>query len=87
MNVHDYAHGSRKKSLNLSVNKDLVNAAKAKNIKLSLFFESKLSELLNNEIKSCGGRDSNTRTPTRQGPKPCAFSNLSNPRVSRYFTF
>ncbi len=27
----------------------------------------------------CGGRDSNTRTPTRQGPQPCAFDLAGQP--------
>ena len=83
MNTYDYTYKSGKKKLTLSVNKDLVNAAKAKNINLSYFLESKLSALLDDEIRTCGGRDSNTRTPTRQGSKPCAFSKLSNPRVFR----
>jgi hypothetical protein len=74
MNTYDYTYRCGKKKLTLSVNKDLVMAAKEKNINLSAFVESKLLELLSPGINSCGGRDSNTRTPTRQGPKPCAFS-------------
>jgi hypothetical protein len=31
--------------------------------------------------KKCGGRDLNPRIPAEQGPKPCAFSKLGNPRL------
>jgi post-segregation antitoxin (ccd killing protein) len=55
MNTCDYTYRGQKKKLTLSVNKDLVTAAKEKRINLSAFLESKLSELLNNEIISCGG--------------------------------
>ena len=37
---------------------------------------------LQQPVELCGGRDLNTRTPARQGPKPCAFSQLSNPRAN-----
>ena len=30
----------------------------------------------------CGGWDLNPWIPAEQGPKPCAFSKLGNPRVS-----
>jgi hypothetical protein len=73
-------HSSCKKSLNLSVNEDLVNAAKAKNINLSFFLESKLLELLNDELKTCGGRDLNPRIPAEQDLKSCAFGQLGYPR-------
>jgi post-segregation antitoxin (ccd killing protein) len=49
MNTYDYTYRGQKKKLTLSVNKDLVMAAKEKNINLSAFFESKLQELLNEE--------------------------------------
>jgi hypothetical protein len=57
MNTYDYTYRRQKKKLTLSVNKDLVNAAKAKNINLSFFFESKLAELFNTGNRSCGGWD------------------------------
>jgi hypothetical protein len=31
--------------------------------------------------RMCGGWDSNPWIPTEQGPKPCAFSKLGNPRL------
>ena len=69
MNTYDYTYRRRKKKLTLSVNKDLVSAAKAKNINLSFFLESKLLELLNTEIKTCGGWDLNPRIPAEQDLK------------------
>ena len=80
MNTYDYTYRRRKKKLTLSVNKDLVSAAKAKNINLSFFLESKLSELLNNGTRSCGGRDLNPRIPAEQDLKSCAFGQLGYPR-------
>ena len=80
MNTYDYTYRRRKKKLTLSVNKDLVSAAKVKNINLSFFLESKLSELLNNGTRSCGGRDLNPRIPAEQDLKSCAFGQLGYPR-------
>lgn len=74
MNTYNYTYKGGKAKLTLSVNRDLVAVAKQKGINLSSFLEIKLEEILFQEKKQCGGRDSNTRTPTRQGPKPCAFS-------------
>jgi hypothetical protein len=55
MNTYDYTYRGQKQKLTLSVNKDLVTSAKEKRINLSFFLESKLSELLDAEIKTCGG--------------------------------
>lgn len=49
MNTYDYTYRGQKKKLTLSVNKDLVTAAKENNINLSAFVESKLLELLKEE--------------------------------------
>ncbi len=35
----------------------------------------------------CGGRDSNTRTPTRQGPQPCAFDLAGQPPHWGFFYY
>jgi post-segregation antitoxin (ccd killing protein) len=45
-----------KQKLTLSVNEDLVNAAKARRINLSAFVESKLLELVNEDTNQCGCR-------------------------------
>ena len=36
-------------------------------------------------IKICGGRDSNTRTPTRIGPQPIAFDLAGHPELSPFY--
>jgi hypothetical protein len=62
MNTYDYTYKDGKKKLTLSVNKDLVTAAREKRINLSAFLESKLEELLILKDK-CRERDSDPRLP------------------------
>jgi hypothetical protein len=80
MNTYDYTYRGQKQKLTLSLNRDLVTSAKAKNINLSFFFESKLAELLNTCNSSCGGWDLNPRIPAEQDLKSCAFGQLGYPR-------
>jgi hypothetical protein len=56
-----------------------VNAARAKNINLSFFLESKLSELLDNDNNQCGGQDSNPRTPAGADLESATFVHSVTP--------
>jgi hypothetical protein len=62
MNTYDYTYKVQKKKLTLSINKDLVTAAKKKRINLSAFLESKLEESLILK-EECRERDSDPRLP------------------------
>ncbi len=72
----------RKAKLTLSVDKNLVTAAKDIGINLSAFLEIQLRQylaVLKNGYTQCGGRDSNPRTPTGQDPQSCAFVRSATP--------
>ena len=66
------------------LNKDLVNAAKARRINLGAFVEFKLPELVNEEINQCGGRDSNTRTPAGADLESATFVHSVTPACTHY---
>lgn len=76
-----------KEHLHIYIDKDVLERAKALIPNLSAFVEMKLKEaviLAEHGLTQCGGRDSNPRTPSGQGLKPCAFSWLGNPRFRQY---
>jgi hypothetical protein len=56
-----------------------VTAAKEKSINISAFLESKLSELLDDEINQCGGQDSNPRTPAGADLESATFVHSVTP--------
>ena len=59
-----------------------MTSAKEKRINLSAFLESKLEELLVSSVKSCGGQDSNPRTPAGADLESATFVHSVTPALA-----
>ncbi len=72
-----------KKAIKLSIDEDLITKAREIGLNISAFLENRLREFLDGENKTCGGRDSNPRTPTGVDLESTAFGLARQPPQER----